>query len=76
MLRLNDAFFAVAVIGSVGNDDVVEETDAHKLAGTGETLGKIVVHLTGMQAARRMVVYHGDRPSDRLMSFNYIYLSP
>ena len=49
----------VAVVGAVGDDDVVEETDVHQLAGTGKGLGEVVVHLAGVQTARGVVVAHG-----------------
>lgn len=56
---LEFATFCITVVGAVGDDDVVEETDVHQLAGTGKGLGEVVVHLAGMQTARGVVVAHG-----------------
>ena len=46
----------VAEIGAIGDDDVVEEVDAHEAAGLLDAAGQVVIVLTGAEVARGMVV--------------------
>ena len=45
------ALFLITVICSVGNDDMVEEVEAHGLAGSLDVHRQAIVLLTGMEAA-------------------------
>ena len=44
---LYTSFFVIAVIGAVGNDDVVKQFDAHHVAGPLEAIRQLIVKLTG-----------------------------
>ena len=46
----------VTVISTISDDDVVEEADAHQAAGILDRVGEVVVHSTGIQTARRVIV--------------------
>ena len=48
---LHFSLFVIAVVGTVGNDDVVEEADAHQLASLLDGVGEVVVHTAWHQTA-------------------------
>ena len=56
---LEFATFCITVVGPVGDDDVVEDVDAHQSAGFLDRVGELVVHAAGSQASRRVVVADG-----------------
>ena len=41
----------ITVVGTIGDDDVVEEADAHQFAGILDRVGEVVVHTTGRKIA-------------------------
>lgn len=48
---LDAPLFVIAVVGSVSNDDVVLERNAHGVTCCSQTVSQIVVHLAGAQTA-------------------------
>lgn len=44
---------------AVGNDDMVEEVDAHQFAGSLDASRQIIVALAGFKVARRVVMANG-----------------
>ena len=46
----------IAVIAFVGNDNVVDELDVHRLGGFLESFGQVVIFATWLKVARRVVV--------------------
>ena len=59
MNYLQPSAFVIAIVGTIGDDNVVKETDAHKVAGSLDAISQVVIHRTGKQIARRMVVTDG-----------------
>ena len=53
---LQTAFLLIAVIGTVGHDDVVDEIDAHKVASLFDILGELIVLPAGRGVVAGMVV--------------------
>ena len=53
---LQAAFLAVAVVSAVDNDDVVEEVEAHGVAGGFDLAGDAVVLMTGLRVVAGVVV--------------------
>ena len=49
----------IAVVGTIGDDDMVEKADAHQATGILNGVSEVVVHLAGVQAARGVVVADG-----------------
>ena len=41
----------ITIIGAIGDDDVVEEADAHQFAGILDRVGEVVVHTTRRKTA-------------------------
>ena len=50
----------IGIKGSVGDDDVVHEEDAHDFAGFLNLKGELVVCLAGERTVARMIVTEGD----------------
>ena len=50
----------VGVVLSIGDDDMVEEVDAHELARAFDALGQFIVRLAGREIAGGVVVTDGE----------------
>ena len=54
--KLYSPLVVIAVIAFVGNDNVVDELDVHRLGGFLESFGQVVIFATWLKVARRVVV--------------------
>ena len=54
--KLYSSLVVIAVITFVGNDNVVDELDVHRLGGFLESFGQVVIFATWLKVARRVVV--------------------
>lgn len=54
--KLYSPLVVIAVIAFVGNDNVVDELDVHRLGGFLESFGQVVIFTTWLKVARRVVV--------------------
>ena len=54
--KLYSPLIVIAVIAFVGNDNVVDELDVHRLGGFLESFGQVVIFATWLKVARRVVV--------------------
>ena len=44
MNYLQPSAFVIAIVGTIGNDNVVKETDAHEVAGSLDAISQVVIH--------------------------------
>lgn len=51
MNYLQPSAFVIAIVGTVGDDDVVKKTDAHEVAGSLDAYSQIVIHGAWTQIA-------------------------
>ena len=51
--KLYSPLVVIAVIAFVGNDNVVDELDVHRLGGFLESFGQVVIFATWLKVARR-----------------------
>ena len=57
---LQFSFVVIGIKGTIGDDDMVHEEEAHDFAGFLNLKGKLVVCLAGERTMTRMVVAEGD----------------
>lgn len=55
-ILLQESFFMVRIIGTIGNDNVIEKTYAHGVASLMYAVGEPVIHHTGHNVSARMVM--------------------